>query len=77
LSFYRPQTVWLDSGGVSLLPFADYDAGMRAVIFALSGERQTTEIPLINVSVVPALELDAQAATAVRNYYASDLPGYS
>ncbi len=77
LSFYRPQTVWLDCGGVTLLPFADYDAGMRAVIFALTGERQTTELPLINVSVAPALELDAQAATAVCNYYASDLAAYS
>ena len=77
LSFYRPQTVWLDCGGVTLLPFADYDDGMRAVIVALAGERQTGELPLINGSVVPVPELDSQAATAVCNYYASDLPGYS
>jgi hypothetical protein len=77
LSFYQPQSVWLDSSGVTLLPFADYDAGLRAVIFALAGERQTTELPLINVSVLPALELDAQTATAVCHYYASDLAGYS
>ena len=77
LSFYQPQSVWLDCGGVTVLPFADYDDGMRAVIVALAGERQTGELPLINASVVPVPELDSQAATAVCNYYASDLPGYS
>jgi hypothetical protein len=77
LSFYRPQTVWLDCIGVTLLPFADYDAGMRAINFAFAGEHQAAELPLINVSFAPPLELDAQAATAVCNYYASDLAGYS
>jgi len=77
LSFYLPQSVWLDCPGVTPLPFAEYAAGMRANIVAFAGEGQTVELPMINVSIVSPQELDAETKTAICDYYAPDLDGSS
>jgi len=77
LSFYRPQTVWLDCGGVTLLRFADYDAGMRAIAPAFAGKSRDLELPLINASISLPQNLDAETIATVCDYYASDLDTYS
>ena len=48
LSFYRSQSEWLDDPRVTLLPFKDYEAGLREIVDRLGGDSAALTIPQIN-----------------------------
>jgi len=72
LSFYRLQSEWLDDPRVTVLPFADYEAGLREIVDWFGGDGVSVEIPLINAAAGPLYELNMYEAEAVRAYYAGD-----
>ena len=73
LSFYRLQAEWLDDPRVTVLPFADYEAGLREIVDWFGGDGVSVEIPQINAAAGPFPELSMYEAEAVRAYYAGDL----
>lgn len=74
LSFYRPQSEWLDHPGVTVLPFAHYEAGLREIVDQFGGEGPSVELPQINAASGPLPELTTDEVEAVRAYYTGDLP---
>lgn len=72
LSFYRPQLEWLDDPRVTVLPFADYEAGVREIVDWFGGDGGSVEIPQINAAAGPLPELSMYEAEAVRAYYRGD-----
>ena len=73
LSFYRPQSEWLDDPRVTVLPFADYEAGLREIVDWFGGDGVSVDIPQINAAAGPLPELSMDEAESVRAYYAGDL----
>ena len=73
LSFYRPQSEWLDDPRVTVLPFADYEAGLREIVDWFGGDGFSVDIPQINAAAGPLTELSMDEAESVRAYYAGDL----
>ena len=73
LSFYRQQSGWLDDPRVTVLPFADYEAGLREIVDWFGGDGVSVDIPQINAAAGPLPELSMDEAEAVRAYYAVDL----
>lgn len=73
LSFYRLQSEWLDDPRVTVLPFADYEAGLREIVDWFGGDGVSVEIPQINAAAGPLRELSMDEAESVRAYYAGDL----
>ena len=71
LSFYRPQSEWLDHPGVTVLPFADYEAGLMEVVDWFGGNGAFVEIPQINAAANPLPVLSIAEAELVRAYYSS------
>ena len=74
LSFYRPQSEWLDDPRVTVLPFAEYEAGLREIVDWVGGDGVSVDIPQINAAAGPLPELSMDEAESVRAYYAGDLP---
>ena len=56
-----------------MLPFADYEAGLREIVDWFGGDGVSVEIPQINAAAGPLCELSMYEAEAVRAYYAGDL----
>jgi hypothetical protein len=71
LSFYRSQSEWLDSAAMTILSFADYDAGLRAIVDWFGGDGASVEIPQINAAENPLPVTNAAEAELIRNFYAS------
>jgi hypothetical protein len=59
--------------GVTVLPFADYEAGLCEVVDQFGGDGASVDIPQINAAAGPLPELSMDEAEAVRAYYAGDL----
>ena len=76
LSFYRPQSEWLDDTRVTVLPFADYEAGLREIVDWFGGDGASVEISQINAAAGPLLVLSISEAELVRAYFGGDLPQY-
>ena len=74
LSFYRPQSEWLDYPSVNVLPFADYEAGLREVVDQFGGDGASVDIPQINAAAGLLPVLSTAEAELVRAYYTGDLP---
>ncbi len=74
LSFYRTQSQWLDHPGITVLPFSDYEAGLREVVDQFGGNRALLEIPQINAAAGPLPVLSMSEAELLRAYYREDLP---
>lgn len=74
LSFYRPQSEWLDHPAVNVLTFADYAAGLREVVDQFGGDGASVDIPQINAAAGPLPELGLDEVVSVRTYYTGDLP---
>ncbi len=72
LSFYRPQSEWLDDPQVTVLPFVDYEAGLREIVDWFGGNGVSVDIPQINAAAGPLPELSMDEAESVRTYYAGD-----
>ena len=74
LSFYRPHSEWLGGTAVTILPFAEYEAGLRQLVDQFGGDGASVEIPQINAaaSLLPVLSMSE--AELVRAYYREDLP---
>jgi hypothetical protein len=73
LSFYRPQSEWLDHPGVTVLNFADYEAGIREVVDQFGGDGASVDIPQINAAAGPLPLLDVDASKIAQSFYHSDL----
>lgn len=73
LSFYRLQSEWLDDPRVTMLPFADYEAGLWEIVDWFGGDGVSVDIPQINAAAGPLPELSMDEAESVRAYYAGDL----
>lgn len=73
LSFYRPQSEWLDHFGVTVLNFADYEAGIREVVDQFGGDGASVDIPQINAAAGPLPLLDVDASKIAQSFYHSDL----
>ena len=73
LSFYRPQSEWLDDPRVTVLSFADYEAGLREIVDWFGEDGVSVNIPQINAAAGPLPELSRDEAGSVRAYYAGDL----
>jgi len=71
LGFYRPQSQWLEGAAVTILPFADYEAGLREVVDWFGGTGVSDEIPQINAATNPLPVLSIAEAVLVRAYYSS------
>jgi hypothetical protein len=74
LSFYRPQSEWLDHPGFTVLPFPDYGVGLREVVDQFGGDGASVDIPQINAAGGPLPKLTTDEVEAVRTYYTGDLP---
>lgn len=65
LSFYRPQSEWLGDPRVTVLPFADYEAGLREIVDRFGGDSCSVEIPHINAAAGPLPVLSVSEAGLV------------
>lgn len=74
LSFYRPQSEWLGGTTVTILPFAEYEAGLRQLVDQFGGDGASVEIPQINAAAGLLPMLSMSEAELVRAYYWEDLP---
>ena len=74
LSFYRPQSEWLGRTAVTILPFAEYEPGLRQLIDQFGGDGASVEIPQINAAAGLLPVLSISEAELVRAYYREDLP---
>lgn len=74
LSFYRSQSKWLDHPGITILPFADYETGLRQIFDRFGGDGASVVIPQINSAASPLPVLSIEDAELVRAYYHEDLP---
>lgn len=74
LSFYRPQSEWLGETAVTILPFAEYEAGLRQLVDQFGGDGASVEIPQINAAAGLLPVLSMSEAELVRAYYREDLP---
>lgn len=74
LTFYRSQSQWLDGATVTILPFADYVAGLREVVDQFGGNGASVIVPQINAAAGLLPELYVDEAETVRAYYNGDLP---
>jgi hypothetical protein len=72
LSFYQSQSQWLDCAAVTILPFADYVAGLREVVDRFGGNGASVEIPQINTAAGPLPMLSIPETEMVRAYYSGD-----
>lgn len=73
LSFYRPQSEWLDNPGVTVPSFADYEAGIREVVDQFGGDGASVDIPQINAAAGPLPLLDVDTSKIAQSFYHSDL----
>jgi len=73
LSFYRPQSEWLGGTAVTILPFAEYEAGLRQLVDQFGGDGASVEIPQINAAAGLLPVLSISEAELVRAYYWEDL----
>ena len=73
LSFYRHQSEWLERQGITVRPFADYEAGLRVVIDQFCGDGASVEIPKINAAAGPLPVLNVDESEIVQSFYHSDL----
>jgi hypothetical protein len=73
LSFYRPQSKWLERQGITVLPFADYEAGLIVVIDQFCGDGASVEVPKINAAAGPLPVLSVDESEIVQSFYHSDL----
>ncbi len=69
LSFYRSQSEWLDSAAVTILPFADYVAGLREVVDRFGGNGASVEVPQINAAAGPLRMLSIAETELILAYY--------
>ena len=69
LSFYRPQSEWLDHPGVTVLPFADFETGLMEVVDWFGGNGAFGEIPQINAAANPLPVLSIAEAELFRAFY--------
>lgn len=74
LSFYRPQSEWLDHFGVTVLPFADYDAVLREIVDRFDVDIGPMVIPQINSAAGSLNELIYEDLIAIKEYYKNDMP---
>ncbi len=74
LSFYRPHSEWLGGTAVTILPFAEYEAGLRQLVDQFGGDGASVEIPQINAAAGLLPVLSMSEAELVRAYYREDLP---
>ncbi len=74
LSFYRPQSEWLGGTAVTILPFAEYEAGLRQLVDQFGGGGASVEIPQINAAAGLLPVLSMSEAELARAYYREDLP---
>jgi hypothetical protein len=72
LSFYRQQSEWLERQGITVLPFAEYESGLRVVIDQLGGDGASVEIPKINAAAGPLPVLRVDECEIVQSFYHSD-----
>lgn len=72
LSFDRPQAEWLHHG-ITILPFADYEARLRDVVNWFGGDGASLDIPQINAAVGHLPVIDTSEAESVRAHYRCDL----
>lgn len=75
LSFYRPQSEWLDDPRVTVLPFADYEAGLRKIVDWFGVVGSSVGIPQLNSVGGTLPELSREVGRLVQAYYHSDLAG--
>jgi hypothetical protein len=73
LSFYRPQSEWLDHPSLTILPFADYEAGLREVAEQFAADGASIDIPQLNVAAGLLQVLSMEEAASVRAYYKGDV----
>jgi hypothetical protein len=73
LRFYQPQLKWLDNSDVTVLPFADYEAGLRKLADQFGGDGASMDIPQLNAAAGPLPALSMDEAGSVQAYYAEDL----
>lgn len=73
LSFYRPQSEWLGGTAVTILPFAEYETGLRQLVDQFGGDGASVEVPQINAAAGLLPVLSMSEAELVRAYYREDL----
>ncbi len=73
LSFYRLQSGWIDQTDITVLHFADYDAGLRQLVDQFGGNGASVDIPQLNAAASPLPELSIESAALARAYYERDL----
>ncbi|MGE8142882.1 hypothetical protein ACQKOE_12975 [Novosphingobium sp. NPDC080210] len=69
LSFYRSQAEWLDSAAVTILSFADYEAGLRAIVDLFGGDGASVAIPQINAAACQMPDLSIAETELILAYY--------
>lgn len=72
LSFYRPQTIWLDHSGIIVLDFTEYEVRLRQVFDRFGGNGASVEIPKINTAAGQTPELSSEEGRLVQAYYGRD-----
>jgi hypothetical protein len=72
LSFYRPQTEWLDHSGIIVLNFAEYEDRLQQVVDRFGGNGASVEIPKINTAAVQPPDLSFEEGRLVQAYYGRD-----
>ena len=72
LSFYRPQSEWLDHPGITVLNFEAYEFRLQQVFDQFGGDSAMAEIPNINSAEGRISELSYEVGNFVRAYYQSD-----
>jgi hypothetical protein len=72
LSFYRPQSKWLEFDRITVLPFAQYELGLRQVLTTFGAAAATIPVPRINATTGNSLRFSMEDYDCINAYYDED-----
>lgn len=69
---FQPQAYWLAYPNVVVLPFSEFEAGLKSLVTLFGGDPASVTIPTINAAPVAPPAVSQATAEAIRARYAMD-----
>ena len=73
LSFYRPQSKWLEYPGITVLPFSNYEQCIRNLVSRFGGAEHLLDLPHLNATQAEPSQLTPDQRAMVQTFYEPDM----